>query len=68
MYLEDLYVTFIYRGKHIGSKLLKSVAKVYSMKLENHLLIIFQYRSCVAVLCIHIHFLYRKQQITTAAD
>ncbi|XP_076630008.1 uncharacterized protein LOC143346118 [Colletes latitarsis] len=27
MYLEDIYVTFDYRGKHIGSKLLKAVAK-----------------------------------------
>lgn len=28
MYLEDLYVTQEFRGKHAGSKLLKSVAKV----------------------------------------
>ncbi|XP_053977116.1 leucine-rich repeat and guanylate kinase domain-containing protein-like [Hylaeus volcanicus] len=27
MYLEDIYVTVDYRGKHIGSKLLKAVAK-----------------------------------------
>ncbi|KOC62112.1 Diamine acetyltransferase 2 [Habropoda laboriosa] len=27
MYLEDIYVTPKYRGKHIGSKLLKAVAK-----------------------------------------
>lgn len=29
MCLEDLYVTSNFRGKHIGSKLLKAVAKVY---------------------------------------
>lgn len=28
MYLEDIYVTFEYRKKHIGSKLLKAIAKV----------------------------------------
>lgn len=27
MYLEDLYITPNYRGKHIGSKLLKTIAK-----------------------------------------
>lgn len=29
MYLEDIYVTPDFRGKHVGSKLLKAVAKVY---------------------------------------
>lgn len=29
MYLEDIYVTSAFRGKHVGIKLLKAVAKVY---------------------------------------
>lgn len=33
MYLEDLCVTKEFRGKHIGSKLLKSVAKVCSFRI-----------------------------------
>lgn len=32
MYLEDLYITPNYRGKHIGSKLLKTIAKVNFLK------------------------------------
>jgi GNAT superfamily N-acetyltransferase len=31
MYLEDIYVTPDFRGKHVGIKLLKTVAKVYSV-------------------------------------
>lgn len=33
MYLEDIYVTPDFRGKHVGSKLLKAVAKVYLVKI-----------------------------------
>lgn len=40
MYLEDLYITPNYRGKHIGSRLLKTIAKVNFLKyIKNYIII-----------------------------
>lgn len=40
MYLEDLYIIPNYRGKHIGSRLLKTIAKVHFLKYVKKYIII----------------------------
>lgn len=46
MYLEDIYVTPDFRGKHVGIKLIKAVAKVHLGYVSKLLPILKIYSSC----------------------